>query len=199
MNVLLATFGTRGDLQPMFALALGLAERGHSATVAGPPDFAAWAARLGVTYASVGDSIERLTRATPATSGRRPSREDLPGLRSWYSEQYAPLAPLVEAADVVVSTGVTSAPLDLAEKLDPSGGAGQRLSRSGCFWADRLVRRGVAGPPVTARRHRVPELAAAFRAVVEDDGLRERARALKARLREDGVARMIAALERPLD
>lgn len=401
MHVLLATFGTRGDLQPMFALALALAARGHTATVAGPPDFAAWAARLGVTYASVGDSIERLMLATSITSGGRSSRKGLSVIRSWYSGQYAPLAPLVEAADVVVSTGVTFAPLDLAEKLgkrlhhlifcpclipsaehpsflfqnhrlpgwvnrlsfrlqslfidlvsrwftdaerkklglgrsppsreripyqnlivasepalaplprdvrtdrwvlqpgafvldDPTpleervsafldrgappvyvgfgsmvdlapaqtrawvseaarqagvrvillgpeldedddgvltvksvnhqalfprcaavvhhGGAGTTTAaaRAGVpqlvaphlmdqfFWADRLARLGVSGPPLAARRHRVPELAAALRAVVEDDGLRERARALKAELRQDGVARMVAALEGPL-
>lgn len=67
------------------------------------------------------------------------------------------------------------------------------------YWADRLARLGVAGPAVKARQRRGPELVTALRAVVEDAGLRERARKFKADLREDGVAPMVAALERPLN
>lgn len=64
------------------------------------------------------------------------------------------------------------------------------------YWADRLERRGVAGPRVDARKRRVEALAAALDVAVRDEGLRERARALKAEVRGDGVARMVAELER---
>lgn len=63
-------------------------------------------------------------------------------------------------------------------------------------WADRLGRLSVLGPAVRARRRSVPELATALRAVVADEPLRERARALKASIRGDAIARTAAALER---
>src|SRR5262245_21763416 len=42
MRVLLAPHGTRGDVQPMVALALGLRERGHDVTFLAPDNFVAW-------------------------------------------------------------------------------------------------------------------------------------------------------------
>jgi len=66
------------------------------------------------------------------------------------------------------------------------------------FWAERLRRLGVAGPRVAAGRRSAPELAEALRALVADQPCRERARGLGASIRGDGVARMVAALERPL-
>lgn len=39
VRVVLATVGTRGDVQPMLALAQGLVRRGHSALIACPATF----------------------------------------------------------------------------------------------------------------------------------------------------------------
>ena len=38
MKVALMTVGTRGDVQPFVALALGLEARGHRVTLAAPPN-----------------------------------------------------------------------------------------------------------------------------------------------------------------
>lgn len=117
MHALLAGFGSRGDVQPMVALALGLAARGHSATVAGPPDFTAWAERQGVTYVPVGDSIAEFLRQAADATGKMSPRRLLPAMKQWFRSHYAPLVSLVEAADVVVAASMTSAPMDLAEML----------------------------------------------------------------------------------
>jgi UDP:flavonoid glycosyltransferase YjiC (YdhE family) len=42
MKIVLATFGSRGDVQPMLALSLALKSKGHDVLLAAPPEKAAW-------------------------------------------------------------------------------------------------------------------------------------------------------------
>ena len=51
MRISIETLGTRGDVQPYLALALELMARGHAVQLAGPEQFAGFAAGLGVAYA----------------------------------------------------------------------------------------------------------------------------------------------------
>jgi vancomycin aglycone glucosyltransferase len=54
MRVLLSVVGTRGDVQPVLALAVRVRERGHDVHLCIPPNFAAWATDLGFVSTSVG-------------------------------------------------------------------------------------------------------------------------------------------------
>lgn len=61
MRILLATSGSRGDVQPMLALALAFQASAHDVLVAGPPERADWAQRLGCTYTPLGaDATARI-------------------------------------------------------------------------------------------------------------------------------------------
>ena len=51
MRIAIDTLGTRGDVQPYIALALGLAAKGHSVQLAAPEQFAALAGDHGVPFA----------------------------------------------------------------------------------------------------------------------------------------------------
>jgi UDP:flavonoid glycosyltransferase YjiC (YdhE family) len=53
MKILLAPFGSRGDVHPMIALAQRLDREGHDVVIAGPPDYAAGAERLRAALPSV--------------------------------------------------------------------------------------------------------------------------------------------------
>jgi UDP:flavonoid glycosyltransferase YjiC (YdhE family) len=65
------------------------------------------------------------------------------------------------------------------------------------FWADRLVRLGVAPRALHLRRLTADALAAALTRAIGDAGHRERAARLAARVRaEDGVGRVVEAVER---
>ncbi|MEU5253835.1 glycosyltransferase [Streptomyces longwoodensis] len=65
------------------------------------------------------------------------------------------------------------------------------------FWADRLVRLGVAPRALPLRRLTADTLAAALTRATGDPAHRERAARLAARVRaEDGVGRVVAAVER---
>jgi len=64
MNILILTIGTRGDVQPFLALSLALQARGHSVTLAAPPDARAFVESRGVAYRALGtDMAELLSRS----------------------------------------------------------------------------------------------------------------------------------------
>ncbi|WP_340682602.1 glycosyltransferase [Amycolatopsis coloradensis] len=60
MRVLLATHGTRGDVQPMLALAVALRDRGHEAVLAAPDSFADAAGEYDIEFAPLGEGANRL-------------------------------------------------------------------------------------------------------------------------------------------
>ncbi|MCR3754534.1 glycosyltransferase [Lentzea californiensis] len=60
MRALLVTHGTRGDVQPLLALAVGLRTAGHEAVLAAPESFAAVAAERAVPFAPLDEGPNRL-------------------------------------------------------------------------------------------------------------------------------------------
>jgi vancomycin aglycone glucosyltransferase len=70
MRVLLSTYGSRGDVEPLVALAERLRALGAEVRVCAPPDedFAQRLAGVGVPLVPVGPSARELTRAAPAPS-----------------------------------------------------------------------------------------------------------------------------------
>jgi vancomycin aglycone glucosyltransferase len=57
MKIVLATFGSRGDVQPMLALSLALKSKGHNVLLAAPPEKAAWAKQLGCPFFPLGSDV----------------------------------------------------------------------------------------------------------------------------------------------
>lgn len=53
MRIAIDTLGTRGDVQPYIALALGLAGRGHEVQIAGPAQFDVMVREHGITFAAL--------------------------------------------------------------------------------------------------------------------------------------------------
>ncbi|MEW6265811.1 MAG: glycosyltransferase [Thermodesulfobacteriota bacterium] len=63
LRIALVTYGSRGDTQPLLALALALQTAGHEAFLAAPPENAAWAARYGCDFQPLGVNLaESLAR-----------------------------------------------------------------------------------------------------------------------------------------
>ena len=50
--------GTRGDVQPFVALAVGLAERGWRPVVAGPLEYREWVISYGIEFTGLGLSLQ---------------------------------------------------------------------------------------------------------------------------------------------
>ena len=74
MRVLLSTYGSRGDVEPLVGLAVRLRELGAEVLVCAPPDFAERLAEVGLPLVPVGLPV----RAAGARGRRRRRRRTCP-------------------------------------------------------------------------------------------------------------------------
>src|SRR5580704_6955195 len=119
MRVLIAAAGSRGDTQPLLALAVALRSAGHEAQLAGPPNFAPEAAAFGVPFHEVGTDVRafmdrertRYRRMTPWNGLRVLHAAAVPELEA----QFARLVPLAKGFDGVIGGGAQMAARSAAE------------------------------------------------------------------------------------
>jgi vancomycin aglycone glucosyltransferase len=114
MRLLLSTIGTRGDVQPLVALALQLRALGHTVHFCAPPDFRGWIDSLGFPVTPVGRELRRATMGGPP---RLPSPERLRELmEASVAAQFEAVAQAAEGCDVIVAaTALQIAARSLAE------------------------------------------------------------------------------------
>jgi UDP:flavonoid glycosyltransferase YjiC (YdhE family) len=62
MKIALVVFGTRGDVQPTLALALGLRKAGHDAFLCVPPEHEEWIASYGCPVIPFGTSVKEMIK-----------------------------------------------------------------------------------------------------------------------------------------
>jgi len=74
MRVLLSTIGSRGDVQPMIALALELKAQGHAFRLCAPPDFRDLIEGFGLPFVPVGPEVRHAGARRSAEA--KPSPED---------------------------------------------------------------------------------------------------------------------------
>eukprot|EP00747_Dinoflagellata_sp_TGD_P069439 gnl/TRDRNA2_/TRDRNA2_156135_c1_seq3.p1 gnl/TRDRNA2_/TRDRNA2_156135_c1~~gnl/TRDRNA2_/TRDRNA2_156135_c1_seq3.p1 ORF type:complete len:692 (+),score=138.36 gnl/TRDRNA2_/TRDRNA2_156135_c1_seq3:121-2196(+) len=60
LEIALLSLGTRGDMQPVVALALALQEKGHRAQIYAPENFKAWAKQYNLRFVAVSEDMEDL-------------------------------------------------------------------------------------------------------------------------------------------
>ena len=116
MRVLLSTWGSRGDIEPLAALALRLRELGAEVRVCAPPDeeFVELIARVGATLIPLGPSTRSVAAGLKAPSPNAAFRlaEELVAAR------FATLPAAAEGCHAIVATGLMPAGArDVAEKL----------------------------------------------------------------------------------
>ena len=114
MRVLLAPHGTRGDVQPMLALAIALRARGHAVSFVAPDNAVAWLTSYGFDAVPDGIDVERLLRADAAAldSIRWQARHFADVLIPTLFDTVARAAP---DADLIVGSGVQVAAASIAE------------------------------------------------------------------------------------
>src|SRR5512143_325187 len=66
MQVLLSSIGSRGDVQPIVALALELRALGHHARLCVAPNFKEWIESYGLECTPIGPDLKKLTGADSA-------------------------------------------------------------------------------------------------------------------------------------
>lgn len=116
MRVLLSTSGSRGDVEPLLALAVQLRALGAEIRMCAPPDCAERLAAVEVPMVPVGTSMRAMMHGkTP------PSLKDMPRLDAEaIATQIEQVPPAAEGCDVMVVSGVLSAAVgvrSVAEKL----------------------------------------------------------------------------------
>ncbi|OXM47316.1 glycosyltransferase [Amycolatopsis alba] len=116
MRVLLATCGSRGDVEPLVALAVRLRESGAEPLMCAPPDCADRLAEVGVPHVPLGQS------ARPSAGQAKPfTAEDMLRFTSdTIATQFDQIPAAAEGCAAVVTTGLLAAALgvrSVAEKL----------------------------------------------------------------------------------
>ncbi|ANN18748.1 glycosyl transferase [Amycolatopsis orientalis] len=116
MRVLLTTWGSRGDVEPLAGLVLGLRELGAEARVCAPPDeeFAELLEQVGVPLVPLGPSVRSVV-AGP----KPPTGEDALKLApALVAARFETLTAAAEGCDVLLATGLLPAGArDVAEKF----------------------------------------------------------------------------------
>ncbi len=112
MRVLLGVIGSRGDVQPMVALALGLRRAGHDVRFAASPNFRSWVESYRFPFVPIGPDMETMlgeigTNLVPAF------RE----MRRRVHVQYDDLRDHLDGLDVIVGSGAHCAGATFAEHL----------------------------------------------------------------------------------
>src|SRR5215831_11205822 len=116
MHVLLSTIGSRGDVQPLVALALQLREQGHQSRLCAPPDFRDLILGYGLSFVPVGPEVRRF--ASQRSGGTTtPSPEAMHELiRDTIAGQFATLGEAAEGCDAIVAaTALQYAARSIAE------------------------------------------------------------------------------------
>lgn len=147
LRVVLATVGSRGDVQPMLALAQELVARGHHPVIAVPPDFDPWVTGLGFEFAALGVDIQAfLASNRDMLTGQpvRMIREAIGFLHGQWPLQARQLLPVAKGADAMVCAGLAISAPAIAEHL--------RLPILGVQYTDCMLASSRYPPPNIPRR-----------------------------------------------
>lgn len=103
MRVVLAGYGSRGDVEPLIALAVAVQNAGAEAVVCVPPDeeFVTRLDEFGVPFVAFGQSVRDLVTSRPVDPPRVAA--------ALVDEWFGPVARAAEGADVLVASGLMPA------------------------------------------------------------------------------------------
>jgi vancomycin aglycone glucosyltransferase len=121
MKVLLSSIGSRGDVQPILALAVELQAHGHTSIVCAAPNFQTWMEGYGVGFFPIGPDLEKWTRSAaqapmPVQKPTAAQRREL--ARYTVIGQFKALIEAAKGCDLIVVGGVLqTAGRSIAEAL----------------------------------------------------------------------------------
>jgi vancomycin aglycone glucosyltransferase len=117
MRIIIATYGSRGDIQPALNLSLALKERNHDVLLCAPPESADWARSQGCPYRPLGSNFEEFIKKISGHHTRNPKEiNDLTlFMRQEIKNQFKQLPSVIEKADLVLGAAAVFALPSIAE------------------------------------------------------------------------------------
>ena len=121
MRVLLSTIGSRGDVQPLAALASHVKALGHEVRACVPPDFREWIESLGIPVTPIGPEVRKFAAsrrmsAQPHTSLTPEQRRQM--AEATVATQFETVAAAAQECDMIVAaTALQVAARSVAEKM----------------------------------------------------------------------------------
>lgn len=106
MQVLLTTIGSRGDVQPVLALALELRALGHRPRLCAAPNFRVWVESFGLDFFPNGPDLHKMTGGSVPGKPVLPSSEQLQQLAvQMIRDQFDTIAWAAAGCDLIVAAG----------------------------------------------------------------------------------------------
>ncbi len=150
LRTVLATVGSRGDVQPMLALAKACVARGHVPLVAAPPNFENWVRSLGFDFAPLGVDMQVFLAENRDIMTGKPLKM-LQEMSRYFNEQIPlqaqQLKTACDKADAIVYGGLAFAAPTVADHL--------RLPVLGVLYTTCLLPSS-QHPPVSVPWHGLP-------------------------------------------
>ena len=119
MSVLLSTIGSRGDVQPLVALASQLKALGEDVRLCVPPDFCHWIKGLGMAVTSIGPELRKMTASSASATVSPLSPERRRQLaEETVAAQFNTVAAAARGCDIIVgATALQIAARSVAETI----------------------------------------------------------------------------------
>jgi len=117
MKIVLATFGSRGDVQPMLALALALKSAGHDVLLAAPPEKAQWAEQLRCSFHPLGGDVTAFIDGMRDAHSPHSALRFISYLRKEMISQFDIFPKIIAGADLVVCSSLVFALSTVAESM----------------------------------------------------------------------------------
>jgi vancomycin aglycone glucosyltransferase len=106
MKVLISSVGSRGDVQPILALAVQVQSLGHEARLCVAPNFKEWVESFGIACFPIGPDLKQLTGGSAPKRSIKPSAEQLQQLAvHTIRSQFPVLTEAARGCDLVVAGG----------------------------------------------------------------------------------------------
>lgn len=117
VNVCVATYGSRGDVQPIIALCLAFRSAGHRVVLAAPPENRKWVLSYGLPFLSLGDPFMDFAARHPDVYNPLTAPSFFRFLRTQARRQFAQLPEIVRGADRVLGCSLAFALPSVAQAL----------------------------------------------------------------------------------
>jgi vancomycin aglycone glucosyltransferase len=105
-KVLISTIGSRGEVQPVLALAIEIKALGHHPILCVPPDFKEWVESFGIECVTLGPDVRKFVRTTADTKRAKPTRAQIRQMvRGSVDEQFRVMTEAARGCDLVVVAG----------------------------------------------------------------------------------------------